>query len=84
MQLITIKYIPPTNKRGAKLKAITASGLSYTEPRDYALDFGQQAINMVAKLQAKHGLKWGKPLSYGTDNKGHLVVTFDNFLLRNI
>lgn len=63
MQAIIVKYLGPTNTRGARLKACSASGECVTVSRSYAEDLltlthdRSDARRAVAKLCAKLGWK---------------------------
>ena len=52
MQAIQVKYLGPTNTKGARLKAWAASGVSIIEDRDYAIDASKQA-QIMCELYAK-------------------------------
>ena len=56
MQSIQIKYLPPTNTKGARLKATCEAG-SFIESRDYSLEVKEQALNLAFKL-ANQKLDW--------------------------
>lgn len=55
-QAITVKYLGPTNSRGARLKA-TCRGGSWTSGRDFALNTDEQAAQVAKALCIKLG--WG-------------------------
>lgn len=64
MQSIQIKYLPATDKKGARLKA-TCEGGFITEAKDYSIESNQQALNLAFKL-ANQKLNWGvKKFSQG-------------------
>lgn len=56
MQAIQIKYLPATDKQGARLKA-TCEGGSIIETKDYSIESNQQALNLAFKL-ANQKLDW--------------------------
>lgn len=63
MIAIHTKYIGPTNTRGSRIKAYTAShgshkGFTVTIPYDYSLDGVAVHFKAVKALVAKHGLLW--------------------------
>lgn len=63
MIAIHTKYIGPTNTRGSRIKAYTASwgdkkGFTATIPYDYSLDGAALHFKAVKKLVEKNGLDW--------------------------
>lgn len=54
MQAITVKYLAPTNRRGARVKASADTGRTITIPWDY--DLGEGSYAKVARTFAiAHG-----------------------------
>ena len=72
MQAIQIKYLSATNTKGARIKATTSAG-SYTEARDYSLDFDQQARAMAFTYCQERD--WPTPKGFGTLPNGDYVAT---------
>jgi hypothetical protein len=56
MQAITVKFLGPTNHRGARYRAKCDAG-SVTVPQDYALNPYENALEAVRALLGK--LEWG-------------------------
>ena len=82
MQSIQIKYLPATDKKGARLKA-TCEGGSITEAKDYSIESNQQALNLAFKL-ANEKLDWGvKKFSQG-HFKGCDYFNIVEFNLKNM
>lgn len=80
-QSIQTKFIAPTNSRGARIKAYTASwgdmrGLSVTVPFDYELSNEARHWEAVKALIKKHGLTWGREFAIGAsvDGCGYVFV----------
>lgn len=69
-QAITVKYLGPTNTRGARLKA-TCRGGSITEGRDFALNVDEQAAQTAKALCVKLG--WGGRYACGGLPNGDYV-----------
>lgn len=55
MQAITTKVLPPTDTKGTRIKAKTASGLSVTLPWNYEWDELNNARHAVKTLIATKG-----------------------------
>jgi hypothetical protein len=58
-QSIRTRYLPPTNYKGARIKAITASGISVTIAWDYDLgidDNHELALKTLCEKLEWHGL----------------------------
>lgn len=49
MRAIQVKYLPPTEHRGTRLKA-WVEGFAVTKPKDYALDTAVQARAVAMEL----------------------------------
>lgn len=79
MQAITTKYLPPTDFKGTRIKAKTASGLSVTLSWDYEHDELNNARRAVRELiQTKGNDGWhGRWLAAATDD-GYVFVRDDN------
>lgn len=74
MKAIQVKYIGPTNTRGTRVKAFADCGLSVIEPRDYALNYDEQARNAAIKLIAK--MEWNVDITgFGVLPNGDYVAT---------
>jgi len=80
-QSIQTKFIGPTNSRGARIKAYTASwgdmrGLSITVPFSYELREEERHWEAVKALISKHDLKWGREFAIGAsvDGRGYVFV----------
>lgn len=77
MKAIQIKYIGPTNTRGTRVKAFADCGLSVIEPRDYALNYDEQARDVANKLIAK--MNWNVSMTgFGQLPNGDYVATLGN------
>ncbi len=63
MKAIQTKYLPPTNSRGARLKADDGDGNSVTIPRDHALSH-EEAHKAAAKALCDK-MMWGEPTGFG-------------------
>jgi len=72
MKAILIKYLAPTDTKGARLKATTDAG-AITESRDYSLDASEQARALASKYASEKG--WGKIQGFGTLPNGDDVAT---------
>ena len=90
MIAIHTKYIGPTDTRGARIKAYTASwgarrGLSATVPFAYGLRLELAHFEAVKALAEKHSLDWDlSGMRYGdsADSKGY-VFCFDHSIVEN-
>ena len=71
MQTITTKFIGPSNTRGARVKATTASGKSLTVPYDHAI--GDES-HSVAALTLARKLGWSGSLVGGDTRVGKVFV----------
>lgn len=82
---ITIKYLPPTNTKGTRIKLIPNDDLklgldfkSVTLPKDYSTDSFKQAINYVVKVI-------GMPLpKYNLSTTDTDILIFDKTEVNNI
>lgn len=81
MQAITIKYLGPTNTRGASYKATSSSGKSVTVSKDYEHGEAQNAIRAAKALGAKLG--WSGEMVLGSTKDGYVAVfaSGDRFVL---
>ena len=85
MIAIHTKYLNPTNSRGARIKAYTASwgdrrGFEATIAYPYSCDGHQAHFEAVKALVAKHKLNWNlDDMRYGdsADGRGYSFC-FDN------
>lgn len=71
MQTITTKFIGPSNTRGARVKATTASGMSHVVPYDYEMGNKSYA---VAALALARKLGWSGSLIEGDTRDGKVFV----------
>lgn len=79
MIAIHTKYIGPSNTRGARIKAYTASwgdikGFEATIPYPHELSYAECHFQAVKALVAKHGLNWNlEGMRYGdsADGRGY-------------
>lgn len=74
MQAITVKYLGPTNTKGARYKAICAAG-AVTVAYDYSLNTQGNVKQAIKALCAKLGWVWEEHSSLyrwhvGQDHKG--------------
>ena len=58
MIAIHTKYLGPTNVRGSRIKAYTASGFSATVPYDHSLSGVDVHFQAVKALVANNKLEW--------------------------
>ena len=72
MQAIEVKYLPPTETRGTRIKATCRAG-SITVGRDYALEYEEDSRRVAMMLQENLG--WSHPLNYGVLPNGNHVYT---------
>lgn len=81
MQAVTIKFMGPTNTRGAGYKATSASGKSVSVSKDYELSEAQNAIRAAKALGAKLG--WSGEMVLGSTKDGYVAVfaSGDRFVL---
>ena len=75
MQTITVKYLSPTDFRGARVKATTTGGDSLIIGYDYALGFEGSAVEVAKQLKAK--LNWTGSMVGGHIKDG-LVFVFND------
>lgn len=75
MKAIQIKYLPPTDHKGGRLKAFTEAG-SLTQPRNPALNLYQQAKALAEAYIAKK--RWDVSISgFGLLPNGDYVATLE-------
>ena len=82
---ITIKYLPPTNTKGTRIKLIPSNDLKYgldfksiTLPYDYETNTFNQAVNYVVKTM-------GMPLpKYNLNTGNQDILIFDKTEVNNI
>lgn len=73
MIAIQTKFISPTNTRGARIKAWTASGFSATIPYPYASGHEKSHFEAVKELVKKHNLDWNlSEMRYGGTDNGYV------------
>lgn len=76
MKAIQIKYLPPTNTKGARLKAFTEGGMFAIVPRDYALNAEDQAKKLVKTfINSRDNWDHVKVSGFGTLPNGDYVAT---------
>ena len=79
MKTIRTIYLGPTNTKGARIKITDDDGNHFTESRDYSLDYGDQADQMVKEFIKK--MNWtNTPIMYsgGTKNGDYVYVFSDH------
>lgn len=75
-QAITVKYLSPTNTKGARIKAICAGG-SLTVPFDYSLNTEERHKQVAIALMEK--MNWqGYDLVGGVDYQNNSVFVLIN------
>ncbi len=72
MQTITTKYIGPTNHRGARIRAVTASGQALTLPINHSYSDGR--CHAEAALELCKRLGWSGELVSGSTSRGYVFV----------
>ena len=83
MQAIHTKYLGPTNHKGARIKAYTASGFSVVISYPYELNEPHAHFEAVQALVNKNGLAWDvSTMTYGAsaDGRGY-CFTFPRSLI---
>ena len=75
-QTITTKFIGPTNMRGSRYKAVSASGHSYTMSADYSL--GLEGNHKLAAMLLAKKLGWSGKWVGGATDKGYCFVLVDD------
>ena len=76
MQSITTKYLGPSNTRGAKIKASSASGISVMVPYDHSAPSDVENHGQAAQALAKK-LGWTGEMIGGSTKDGFVFV-FDS------
>lgn len=71
-QAIRVKFLPPTNSKGARVKAIAQAG-SVTLPWDYELDAGPNHYAACLALMAKFDWQKYHEVRGGWDDDGSSV-----------
>lgn len=71
--VIVVRYLGPTNYRGARLVLTSAAGPRYTVGRRYELDFEQQAVEEAQQYAKRHGIS-AKASAWGYLPDGSLAV----------
>lgn len=74
-QAIITKYIGPTNFKGSRIKATTASGISKVTEYDDALNSEQNHMQAASNLMDK--LSWDGKLVGGSTPTGYCFVIVD-------
>ena len=83
MKIIKTKYLPATNTKGSRIKAIVSNGglfdnFSATIPYNYSLSDVNLHYEAVKALVLKHNLDWDiSDMGYGSDNAGY-YFTFND------
>jgi hypothetical protein len=72
MQAITTKYLSPTNHRGARIRALTASGLAITLAVNHSFSDGR--CHAEAALALCQRLGWSGELVSGCTREGYVFV----------
>jgi hypothetical protein len=80
-QAIVTKYIPASNVRGSRVKAITASGISLTLHYDSGLNSYENHVAAAEALQAK--MKWPGDMVGGATKDGYAFTFRDTFAREN-
>jgi len=79
MQAITTKVLAPTNTKGTRIKAITASGISITLSWEYAddeLDNARRAVYTIIREKLNDG--WKGVYHAAATSDGYVFVRDDN------
>ena len=71
-QAIETYYIGPTNSRGARVKAVSGSGISITTSYDHALSIGE--VHAAACKALVDKMNWGGSWIGGGSKRGHYFV----------
>ena len=83
MIAIHTKFIPPTNTRGARIKAYTSTGFTATVPYPYELSHEKCHFEAVKALVKKHNLDWKiDKMCHGdsADGKGYVFCFVDSIV----
>ena len=81
MVIIKTKHLPPTNSRGARIKA-EANGFKVTIAYPYRESYEMAHYEAVKALIAEHNLDWDiSNMGYGSDNNGY-YFTFASSTLK--
>lgn len=75
MQTITTKYLAPTNTLGARIKAITSSGISKTISYPYELSGSECHIKALRELNKQ--LDWSGDMTYSSTDTGYIFAFVD-------
>ena len=73
MKAIQVKYLPPTNTKGARWKSFAEGGASVTLSREYALNHDEDARRVAIALTTK--MEWARPTGAGCLPNGDYVFT---------
>lgn len=71
-QIITTKYLGPTNARGSRIQAKSASGVAVTVSYDHALNSDENHAAAAEALCKK--LRWHGRWVMGSSKDGHVFV----------
>jgi hypothetical protein len=78
MTVIKVKFLSPTNHRGARLQA-SANGFKTTIPFPHAHNQDLAFYQAVKELVKQHALDWNiKDMRYGDDEQGIYYFTFNS------
>lgn len=80
MKAIQVKYLGPTNYKGARLKAFANGVPAITESLNDALNIDEQAMYLAGKLADRHNWLNGCHLRQGTLPNGdycHVLIEND-------
>jgi hypothetical protein len=83
MIAIHTKFIPPTNTKGARIKAYTSTGFTATVPYSYELSHEKCHFEAVKELVKKHKLQWPiDKMCYGdsADKTGYVFCFVDSIV----
>jgi hypothetical protein len=83
MIAIHTKFIPPTNTKGARIKAYTSTGFTATVPYSYELSHEKCHFEAVKELVKKYKLHWPiDKMCYGdsADNRGYVFCFVDSIV----
>ena len=75
MQVITTKFLPPTNHKGSRIKAMAEAG-SVTVSKDHSLS--EKEAHAAAALQLMEKYEWFGELIGGVTHRGEYAWVFTN------
>jgi hypothetical protein len=77
MQAIETKYHGPSNVKGSRISAVTASGVRRTYSYDHALDAEENRVKAATTLAKELGwLVRGQELATGSTRNGYAHVLY--------